>query len=200
MKQMQARELSANEKKLVCQRITFYEGPEWRRHMEDCVENRRYFFGEQWTSTEINTRTAADKTTKTMNRLRKTINAIVGIKTANKPKYLAVSQGDEDGKISDISNKLLDWLYYRSDGSEKLRNAILCGSRDNIGYVYVHLDSTGKPIFTDLEYSDVLIDPRSKDPMFKDAEYIYIKKWIPIERASRSSPATVSESATSKRS
>ena len=169
--------------KCVRDRLRFYESAEYNRYMEKTAQNRRYRFGEQWTREEKNARAANGKETLTINRIRKILNAIVGLKTASKPKFTAIPAGGEDHALSTLYDKLLDTAFYHSDGMEKLRNIVMYGDGDNIGYFFVHQDRKNRPVFTDLDYTQVVVDPNSSDSLFRDAECIYIKKWIPIERA-----------------
>jgi hypothetical protein len=86
----------------------------------------------------------------------------------------------EDNQMSAIANKLLDYIWYKSDGLNVVRNVCMAGLRDNVGYFVVSTDINGDVKFEFADYTEVVVDPRSKDPLFKDSEWIYLKKWVPV--------------------
>ena len=175
--------LSTKDTKELRDRLAFYEGLNYWAHQKDCKENRDYRFGKQWLDTEIIAREANGKETLTLNRMRKILNGMVGLKTANKPKYNVIPHSGDDAVLSSLYGQLLDTSFYNSNGMDTLRNVVMYGDGDNIGYFHVKLNTKGLPVFEGLDYSQVVVDPNSEDSLFRDAEYIYIKRWIPIERA-----------------
>ena len=175
--------LNTAETKALRDRLAFYEGTKYWAHQKDCSENRDYRFGKQWLDSEITARAANGKGTLTLNRIRKILNGMVGLKIANKPKFNVVPHSGDDTVLSSLYGQLLDASFYNSNGMDTLRNIVMYGDGDNIGYFHVKLNIKGLPVFEALDYTQVVVDPNSEDSLFRDAEYIYIKRWIPIERA-----------------
>jgi len=175
--------LGKKQTRAIRERLASYEGVNYWNHQKDCTTLRDYRFGKQYLKEELDARAKNGKGTLTLNRMRKILNGMVGIKTANKPKFNVVPHNGEDSAISDLYGKLLDTSFQTSKGMDVLRNVVMYGDGDNIGYFFVRLNDKGIPIFEALDYTQVVVDPKSSDSLFRDAECIYIKKWIPIERA-----------------
>lgn len=161
-------------------RIFYYEGSDYILHQKNCEANRDYYFNKQWTKAEQDANTAKGQYTLTLNKIRKAINSMTGMFSANKPRYSVMPSGNEDESMAAIANKLLDYIWHKSDGLNTVRNVCMAGLRDNVGYFIVSTDINGDVKFDYADYTEVVVDPRSKDPLFKDSEWIYYKKWVPV--------------------
>lgn len=129
------KQLSTTEQKSFNRMITYYEGKDYTLHQQDCVKNFKYYSGKQYGQSKLDERKTKGQVTFKLNRMRKAIKSFVGFKTAQKPKFLATPMGPSDEHITTIANNLFNWVDYNSNGMEQIREAVLNGDRDNIGYL-----------------------------------------------------------------
>lgn len=182
---MTVRKITSLEQRALYERLCFAEGTVYNEHQADCEKNIKYYFGNQYSADELRSKSANGDYVIQINKIRKAINAMTGLLTANKPQFTCVSVGKEDSFKSEAYSKMLDNSWRVSNGLEKYRSAVKGGLRDNIGYLFVSPTVDGNVGFDNLSYSEVIVDPRSKNELFDDAEYIYIVRWISIENAMR---------------
>jgi len=177
------RKITAQEQKTLYNRLLFAEGANYNDWVAECEKNIKYYFNNQWSAKELAAKSKKGDYVIQINKLRKAINAMTGLLTANRPQYHCAAVGVEDSYKAEGYNKILDNVWRVSNGLEKYRSAFKSGLRDNIGYLFVSPNANGDVGFENLCYSDVIVDPRSKSELFDDAEYIYIVKWVSIEQA-----------------
>lgn len=163
-------------------RILAYESTEYLKYLTDCAENRNFNYGEQFTKDEIEDQEDRGQYTLVVNKCRKFINGLVGLVSAQQPKFNVVPRGANDTEISMLGVQLLDWVWSNSGGLQAFRRAVKMAARDNIAYLNVIYDSEGNVRFVPLGYDDVVVDPKARHPLFRDAEAIYIKRWLPTEK------------------
>ena len=164
-------------------RITAYESSNYLTWKSACEKNRQFYFGQQYTAEELEANEDKGQYTFTINETRPAINGIVGMLTANSPQYRAVPAGAEDESMAELANKLITWVWSNSKGLSTYRKVVKRAARDNIGWfhmIYSRRDGTIK--FIPMAFDDVVVDPRAKDLLFDDADWMYIPKYVPIER------------------
>lgn len=174
-------ELTSQEQIDISNRIQTYEGKDYIAHQKECESLRNYYFSKQWTEEEIAENDERGQYTLVLNKMRKAINGMAGMFSSNKPRFTVIPVGNEDASMVSLTNRLLDYAWYKSKGLSTVRHACLSGLRDNIGYLMVVPDITGDVIFKYLDYTDVVVDPKSREQLFEDSDWIYIKRWIPIQ-------------------
>jgi len=164
--------------------LTYYEGKDRVKNQANCIKNNNYFYGRQYAKSKLDERKAKGQVTFKLNRIRRAINAFVGFKTAQKPKFLATPMGVTDEHVATIANNLFNWVDYNSNGMEEIREAVLNGDRDNIGYLYLYRDTldNDKIKFKAMNFSEVVVDPKSRNSLFRDAHSIMVKSFIPVSR------------------
>jgi hypothetical protein len=164
-------------------RIRNAETAEYVKFCKDCADNEKFAQGadNQWTAEEIEALDRRGGYRISMDLTRKAIQSIVGLFTANKPTFKAIPVDDESSKISSMANRLLDYTYRTSDGQLTNIDILNSAYRSNIAYAYVYPYKNSIK-YTKLTYNQVIVDPNSKDMLFRDADYIWIKKWVPIEK------------------
>lgn len=175
-------ELDAQSAFEIHRRIGAYESAEYLKYLTDCEENRDFNYGNQYTEQEIEDQQNRGQYTLVVNKCRKFINGLVGLVSAQQPKFNVVPRGASDTEVSQLGVQLLDWVWSNSGGLQTFRRAVKMAARDNISYLNVLYDSMGEVKFVPLGYDDVIVDPKSRDPLFRDAEAIYVVRWIPVER------------------
>jgi len=159
-----------------------YRTREYVQWLNQCKINERFYFGEQYTDEEIKKLKERGQYVIVMNRLRKAIRGIVGMMAANTPKYKVYPRNKDDYEIANLTNKLLEWAWDKSGGIHTFRKIIKYSVIDNMAYFYIFKDHDGIK-FKFLPYNEVVIDPKSTDPLFRDADMIYVTKYIPLDMA-----------------
>ncbi len=162
-------------------RISSYEGPAWTSWQKNCSENREFYYGKQWTDDEIETLEDRGQFVLAINKLRKKINTIVGLLTANQPVMKAVPVGKNDNIAAELAKRLLDYFWHGSGGLNQFRQAVKQGIVDNIAYMFVKKNNRGDIVYEVLDFDDVVVDPASKDRFFRDANQVFIKRYVSVE-------------------
>lgn len=166
-------------------RIRNYESSDWINWRRSSLSLRQYYFGQQYDSETLKTLQEKKQYTITVNRIRKAISGIAGLLTANMPQFKCVPVGSEDHAMAELASKILDVTWNNNKGLEVWRKTVLQGLRDNLGWIHVKPDGKGGIKYVNVPLEHVIVDPKSRDPLFADAEYIYYYKWISTEQASR---------------
>ncbi len=148
---------------------------------EECVSNREFYEGIQYTSDELEKIAERGQYNIVINKIRKAIKGLAGLVTSSIPKYKLIPVGKDDDTKAMLGNKILDWVWNNSDGLHTYRSAVKAALIDNMAYLHVHYTKDGKVKFSKLSFDDVLVDPVSKHPLFDDAEMMVIKRYVPVE-------------------
>lgn len=164
-------------------KVMNYESAMYNTWITQCKENRQFYFGEQYTQAEKTTLAERGQYDIVINKTRKNMRGITGMMAASAPKYKIVPVGSDDVGTAKLCNRLLDWHWQNSGGVQTFRKIIKNAAIDNICYFHVIYAKDGLIKFVPLYYDDVVVDPNSKDPLFRDAEMIMIKKYMPFEEA-----------------
>lgn len=180
--EMTVRKISSEEQTELYNRICYFEGSEYKKYMPSCAASKDYSEGKQWTKDELTANRARGQYCLTVNRYKKAIKSIAGMLSASIPKYSCIPFGIEDSAKSDLANRLLNYIFYKSHGKKTNRTVIYAALRDKISYFQVTLDYKNEVIYMPKYYDEILIDPSSRDSMFRDADWIYEVKYLPVSR------------------
>ncbi len=178
-------------------RLAYYENSDYIIWRKQSLGLREFYFGNQWTEEDKATNAERGQYTLTVNRMRKAINGMVGMVTANMPEFKCVPVGTEDTATAELASKILKVVWNNSNGLNTWRKAVMQGVRDNLGWIHVKQDDRNNTTFVNVPLERVMVDPKSTDSLFRDAEYIYHIKWIPLDAASRLYGINPSEFSTS---
>ena len=176
-------ELSSHEAYMRWSQINLLNTKDFSDWIKDCNNCKRFAEGgeNQWTEEELESLKSRGNYTMTMDMTRKAIQSIVGVITANKPSIKCIPANDKKTPHAKIRNMLIDQAWRDSDGLLRVRDIAANAYTCNICYAFV-MPLDNRVQFRKLEYDQVLVEPSSTDPMFRDAEYICIRKWLPIEK------------------
>lgn len=154
---------------------------ERQRWAYDCWENFQFFKGVQMTRAEREKYKEAKTPIYIVNMVTPAIELMKYFITANKPmwKYSAVESSDTDA--IEIFRALSDYCYTKSNGHLKLSKIVLDCLTRSVGYMNIYGDANkdrgkGEVVFDFLDFDNVLVDPASKDPFARDANYIIVAK------------------------
>lgn len=163
------------------QMISDADNAQYSTWKERCRDNVRFFMSDQWSKSEIDTNADRGQYTLTINKIRKAVKGMLGIFAATQPKYKVVAAEGSHENVAALTNKLLDWAWQNSGGVHTFRSIVKAALVSNMGYFHVLYSKDNKVKFIPLTFEEVLVDAKSKDPLFKDADFIAIEKYMPVE-------------------
>ena len=107
--------------------------------------------------------------------------------TANSPKWKAVGATGDDVDIAQVHSDIADYCWYLSNGKSLYSQVALDALTKGIVYFLVDVDKDadrgiGEVRFSRLDPYDVYVDPASRDFLFRDANFIQIRKNIARSR------------------
>lgn len=147
----------------------------------ECFEDFQFFKGSQLTKKERERLKKEKLPIYIVNMITPAIEIMKYFIIANKPmwKYSAVETSDRDAV--DVFRALADYCYTKSNGQLKLGKIVIDCLAKSIGYMHIWGDANadrgrGEVKFDFEEFEHVIIDPSSKDPFARDANYIIIAK------------------------
>tara|TARA_R100001594_G_C4049083_1_gene264678 strand:- start:1176 stop:3521 length:2346 start_codon:yes stop_codon:yes gene_type:complete len=122
----------------------------------------------------------------TINRIMPVVEMLNFYATSNKPRWQAVGAEGSDIDVASVFSDMADYIWDGSDGSTLYANAINDSITKSIGYLLVNVDrdadnGMGEVVIKNPEPFDVFVDPKSRDMLFRDANYITIRKILPKE-------------------
>ena len=120
----------------------------------------------------------------TINRVIPIIEMLNFYATANDPRWQAVGAEGSDSDVAAVFSDVADYIWYQSNGSSLLSNAVNDAVSKSIGYIQVSVDpdadrGLGEVKLLQPHPFDIYVDPKSRDILFKDASYIMIRKVLP---------------------
>lgn len=176
--EMQAIKMDATDAYEMNKMLNAYECGDFIAWRAKSLKNRDFCYDIQFTDEEISVMEAKGQYPIAINRIRKAMNSLTGMLTANLPEYKALPVGREDSSMSEIATKLLKYMYHKADALPKIRKAVMQGVRDNIGWLLVERGEDGEIAIENIPMEYILPDPSATDPLYKDAERLIRIKWI----------------------
>ena len=118
-----------------------------------------------------------------VNRVTPIVEIMKYFVTANSPKWKAVGATGDDVDVAQVHSEIADYCWYLSNGKSLYSQVILDSLTKGIGYFLVDVDKNldrglGEVRFNRIDPYDVYVDPASRDFLFKDANFIIIRKNI----------------------
>ncbi|MAG25323.1 hypothetical protein CMI47_07060 [Candidatus Pacearchaeota archaeon] len=120
----------------------------------------------------------------TVNRIIPVVEMLDFYATANSPRWQAVGTEGSDSDVAAVFSDVADYIWQQSDGSTLYSNVINDAVTKSIGYMMVDVDSNadrgmGEVILRNPNSFDIYVDPKSRDPLFRDASHVLIRKILP---------------------
>ena len=140
-----------------------------------------FYLNEQLTKEETDTLNEAGMPTFTINRVTPIIEIMKYFVTANNPKWKAVGATGDDVDVAQVHSDIADYCWYHSNGKSIYSQVILDSLTKGIGYFMVDVDrdadrGMGEVEFKKIDPYDVYVDPASRDFLFRDANFISVRK------------------------
>jgi len=140
-----------------------------------------FYLNEQLTQEEQEALEEAGMPTFTINRVTPIIETMKYFVTANNPRWKAVGVEGSDTDIAQVHSDIADYCWYLSNGKSLYGQIILDSLTKGVGYFLVDVDrdadlGKGEVVFKRIDPYDVFVDPMSRDFLFKDANFVLIRK------------------------
>jgi hypothetical protein len=142
-----------------------------------------FYLDEQLSKEEKNQLEESGMPTFTINRVTPIVEIMKYFVTANDPKWKAVGATGDDVDTAQVHSDIADYCWYLSNGKSLYSQIALDALTKGIGYFLVDVDKDsdrgmGEVRFSRLDPYDVYVDPASRDFLFRDANFIQIRKNI----------------------
>ena len=146
-----------------------------------------FYLNEQLSKEEKDQLEESGMPTFTINRVTPIIEIMKYFVTANSPKWKAVGATGDDVDIAQVHSDIADYCWYLSNGKSLYSQVALDALTKGIGYFLVDVDKDadrgmGEVRFSRLDPYDVYVDPASRDFLFRDANFIQVRKNIARSR------------------
>ena len=146
-----------------------------------------FYLDEQLSKEEKDQLEESGMPTFTINRVTPIIEIMKYFVTANNPKWKAVGATGDDVDVAQVHSDIADYCWYLSNGKSLYSQVALDALTKGIGYFFVDVDKDadrgmGEVRFSRLDPYDVYVDPASRDFLFRDANFIQIRKNISRSR------------------
>ena len=120
----------------------------------------------------------------TINRIIPVVEMLNFYATANRPRWQAVGADGTDTDVAAVFSDISDYVWYNSNGESLFANVINDSVTKSVGYMLVTVDKDadqgmGEVIIQQPEPFDIYVDHKSRDILFRDADYIMIRKILP---------------------
>lgn len=140
-----------------------------------------FYLNEQLTKDETDSLNEAGMPTFTINRITPIIEIMKYFVTANNPRWKAVGATGDDTDVAQVHSDIADYCWYYSNGKSIYSQVVLDSLTKGIGYFMVDIDKDadrgmGEVVFKKIDPYDVYVDPASRDFLFRDANFISVRK------------------------
>ena len=142
-----------------------------------------FYLNEQLSKNEKDALEESGMPTFIVNRVTPIVEIMKYFVTANSPKWKAVGATGDDVDVAQVHSEIADYCWYLSNGKSLYSQVVLDSLTKGIGYFLVDVDKDldrglGEVRFNRVDPYDVYVDPASRDFLFKDANFIIIRKNI----------------------
>jgi len=146
-----------------------------------------FYLNEQLSKDEKDQLEESGMPTFTINRVTPIIEIMKYFVTANNPKWKAVGATGDDVDVAQVHSDIADYCWYLSNGKSLYSQIALDALTKGVGYFLVDVDKDadrgmGEVRFSRLDPYDVYVDPASRDFLFRDANFIQVRKNISRSR------------------
>ena len=138
----------------------------------------------QLTESQIDDLKAQGMPYHSVNRILPVVEMLNFYATANNPRWRAVGVEGSDSAVAAVFSSLSEYVWHLSDGQTKYGNVINDSITKSLGYMICSVDTdmddgAGEVVLDTVHPWDVFPDPKSRDMLFRDAGYIFIRKLLP---------------------
>jgi hypothetical protein len=117
----------------------------------------------------------------TINRVIPVVEMLNYYATASDPRWQAIGVEGSDSGIAAVFSDIADYIWSNSDGQSLYSNVVNDAITKSVGYLLVTVDPNadngmGEVVVQQPEPFDIFVDPKSRDPLFRDASHVMIRK------------------------
>ena len=139
--------------------------------------------GHQWTDAQIKVLQERGQAPVVNNVVHQSIQTIRSLMTGRRPKWEATPVEAADHSVARVWQKVLDYIYYISKGSQVVSRVAHNYKVRGRGVFHVYYDPNDLEVkFTDVHPFEVFPDPNSRDPHWEDASYVCVYKLLTWEQ------------------
>ena len=140
-----------------------------------------FYLNEQLSRKEVDALEESGMPTFIINRVTPIVEIMKYFVTANNPRWKAVGATGDDVDVAQVHSDIADYCWYLSNGKSLYSQVVLDALTKGVGYFLVDLDKDadrgmGEVQFKRIDPYDVYVDPASRDFLFRDANFIIIRK------------------------
>ena len=120
----------------------------------------------------------------TVNRIIPIVEMLVYYATAKSPRFQAIGVDGSDADIAAVFQDLSAYIWDISQGDAIFSNAVTDSVTKGIGWLVVTVDPNldrglGEVVIKNPDPFDIYVDQKSRDPLFRDATHMMIRKVLP---------------------
>lgn len=148
--------------------------------------DRDYYDGYQWTDAEMATLAARAQPALVINRIRRKVDAMVGIEQRGRVDPKAWPRNPQDDQSADIATKALRYV----EGTERIdvkRSScfenLLVEGYGGVEVAAEERNGQAEVVIRRIRWEEILFDPNSREKDFSDAAYCGILKWMTVDDA-----------------
>ncbi len=174
----------ANEIKKLHDRLKTGDRNIWLQRAKEAF---RFAIGEQLTEAEKNALEDKLMPTFVINRITPQLELMRYFCTANTPRWRAVGVDGTDSKLGEVHQAIASHVWYISDGNNKFSQVMWDALTKSIGWFQVKVDPNmdnglGEVVIDTVEPFEMFVDPRSRDPLMRDASFILVAKQFSVSQ------------------
>ena len=148
-------------------------------HKFQMAEDEEFYLGLQLTQSQKDYLVSVGQPPEANNKIRPAVEQVLSNVAGSSPEWDVRPTGKTDSEVAFIYNKLLDKIWYDSDGDRHFRSIVKDFTVKGIGYMYVYPDwqseqGRGGIRVKRVAPENIYIDPNCTDPFFKDASSIIL--------------------------
>tara|TARA_R100000278_G_scaffold57885_1_gene47561 strand:+ start:960 stop:3209 length:2250 start_codon:yes stop_codon:yes gene_type:complete len=150
-------------------------------------EGYDFYLDNQLSKEEVEALTEQGMPTFTVNRIIPVVEMLNFYATANNPRWQAIAQEGSDSDVAAVFSDIADYVWSQSDGATLYSNVINDAVTKSVGYLMIDVDPNadrgmGEVVIKNPNSFDLFIDPKSRDPLFRDASFMIVRKVMPREQ------------------
>jgi|TARA_R110002110_G_scaffold71191_3_gene190424 hypothetical protein len=148
-------------------------------HKYQMSEDEEFYLGLQLTRAQKDYLVSVGQPPEANNKIRPAVEQVLSNVAGSSPEWDVRPTGKTDSEVAFVYNKLLDKIWYESDGDRHFRSVVKDYTVKGMGYMYVYPDwqaeqGRGGIKVKRVAPENVYVDPNSTDPFFRDASSIIL--------------------------
>tara|TARA_R110002020_G_scaffold2069_2_gene9497 strand:+ start:1045 stop:3075 length:2031 start_codon:yes stop_codon:yes gene_type:complete len=148
-------------------------------HKFQMAEDEEFYLGLQLTRAQKDYLVSVGQPPEANNKIRPAVEQVLSNVAGASPEWDVRPTGKTDSEVAFVYNKLLDKIWYESDGDRHFRSIVKDYTIKGLGYMYVYPDwqaeqGRGGIKVKRVAPENMYVDPNSTDPFFRDAASIML--------------------------